>query len=156
MQGFRRRRHRSSSVLPSPSSSVSITLLSINITATNALVNVHLGEYEGQEDKTELTQEIMESITLLNSRSKFSVAKCVAETTSSADIQEALREESFCKATSMLSCSSPGMSFAKSNQGIQNERLLSAEPSCCTLQLNLGTGPIEDPHQTKFTYILPS
>ena len=40
----------------------------INITETNVLVNVQLGKFEGLEDKTALTQEIMESMTLLNSR----------------------------------------------------------------------------------------
>ena len=32
------------------------------------LVNVQLGKFEGLEDKTALTQEIMESMTSLNSR----------------------------------------------------------------------------------------
>ena len=46
----------------------------INITETNILVNVQLGKFEGLEDKTALTQEIMESMTLLNSRGKLSIA----------------------------------------------------------------------------------
>ena len=80
---------------------------------------------EGLEDKTELTQEIMESMILLNSRSKHSVAKCGTSW--------------------MLSGSSSGISFAKSNRGIQNARLFSAEQFRCTLRSKLGTGPLEDP-----------
>ena len=123
----------------------------INVTETNTLVNVQLGKYEGLEDKTELTQEIMESMTLLNSRSKLSVAKRTAETTSSAEIHDALQGESHCKAAWMLSCSSSGISFAKSNRGIQNERLFSAEQFRCTLRSKLGAGPIEDLPHAEFT-----
>ena len=36
----------------------------INITETNILVNVQQGKFEGLEDKTALTQEVMESMTL--------------------------------------------------------------------------------------------
>ena len=54
----------------------------INVTETNTLVNVQLGKYEGLEDKNELTQEIIESMTLLNSCSKPSVAKRAAGTKS--------------------------------------------------------------------------
>ena len=54
----------------------------INVTETNTLVNVLLGKYEGLEDKNELTQEIIESMTLLNSCSKPSVAKRAAGTKS--------------------------------------------------------------------------
>ena len=54
----------------------------INITETNTLINIQLGKYEGLEDKNELTQEIIESMTLLNSCSKPSVAKRAAGTKS--------------------------------------------------------------------------
>ena len=87
----------------------------------------------------------MESMTLPNSRRKLSVAKRATETTSSADIQDALQGESLSKAAWMLSCSSSGISFAKSNRGIQNERLFSAEQCRCTLQSKLGAGPLEVP-----------
>ena len=102
----------------------------INITETNTLINIQLVKYEGLEDKTELTQEIIESMTLLNFRSKVSVVKRVTETRSSAETQDALQGESLSKAGWMLSCSSSGISFVKSNRGIQNERLKSfAAPS---------------------------
>ena len=93
----------------------------------------------------------MESMTLLNSRSKLSVAKRAAETTSSAAIHNALQGESHSKAAWMLSCSSSGINFAKSNRGIQNERLFSAEQFRCTLRSKLGAGPIEDLPHTEFT-----
>ena len=123
----------------------------INNTETNTLVNIQLGKYEGLVDKTELTQEIMESLTLLSSRSKLSVAKRAAETTSSAEIQEALQTESLSKAAWMLSCSSSGINFAKSTRGIQNERLFSAEQFRCALRSKLGAGPIEDAPHLDFT-----
>ena len=82
----------------------------INITETNVLVNVQLGKFEGLEDKTALTQEIMESMTLLNSRGNLSIAKREAETTHSANIHDALETESLSKAAWMLSCSPSGIS----------------------------------------------
>ena len=108
---------------------------------------MQLGKFEGLEDKTALTQEIMESMTLLNSRGKLSIEKREAETTHSADLQT----ESLSNAAWMLSCSSSGMSFAKSNRGIQNERLFSAEQFRCTLRSKLGAGPIENTPHTEFT-----
>ena len=51
----------------------------------------------------------------------------------------------------MLSCSSSGISFAKSNRGIQNERLFSAEQFRCTLRSKLSAGPIENTPHTEFT-----
>ena len=90
-------------------------------------------------------------MTLLNSRSKFSIAKREAETTHSADIHDALQTESLSKAAWMLSCFSSGTSFANSNRGIQNERLFSAEQFRCTLRSRLGAGPIENTPHTEFT-----
>ena len=90
------------------------TPLNILTSETNTLISIQLGKYEGLEDKTELTQEIIESMTLLNSRSKLSVVKRVTETRSSAEIQDALQGESLSKAGWMLSCSSYGISLVKS------------------------------------------
>ena len=92
----------------------------------------------------------MESMTLLDSRGKLSIAKREAETTHSAGIHDALQTESPSKAAWMLSCSSSGISFAKSNRGIQNERLFSAEEFRCTLRSKLGAGPIENTPHTEY------
>ena len=93
----------------------------------------------------------METMTLLNSRGKLSIAKREAETTYSTDIHDALQTESLNKAAWMLSCSSSGISFARSNRGIQNERLFSAEQFRCILRSKLGAGPIENTPHTEFT-----
>ena len=71
--------------------------------------------------------------------------------THSADIHDALQTESLSKAAWMLSCSSSRISFAKSNRGIQNERLFLAEQFRCTLRSKLGAGPIENTPHTEFT-----
>ena len=71
--------------------------------------------------------------------------------THSADIHDALQTESLSKAAWMLSCSLSRISFAKSNRGIQNERLFSAEQFHCTLRSKLGAGPIESTPHTEFT-----
>lgn len=115
----------------------------INIIEQNLPVNIQLGAYEGLEDKTELTQLIMEGLSLRSCRNTLGIAKRAAERTHSDSIQDGLQSVSLNKAAWMLSCSASSLNFIKSNRGISNERLLSNDQFRCALQAKLGANPLD-------------